>query len=94
MTFKIIQIKVMYLYRKLLIWMLRLTCRSQRKQETRSSGTIYGEGDDLCQLQLDAFDEAAIQADAIIQTLQERAIALMECQMLQSNSESGSESND
>lgn len=69
---------------KLGIWLIRLSTASQRQQAQRCDGNLLArEGSDPCQLQIDALDAAAVAVDVALATLQERAIALMECQMQQ-----------
>jgi hypothetical protein len=68
-------------YRRSLIWLLLRTFKSRRAPVTRSIGQWFADGENPCQLQIDALDEAANQVDTAIQLLQDRAIALMECQM-------------
>ena len=67
---------------KLGMWLIRRGIASLRQQELKSNGSpLVRDGSGPCRLQMDALDAAAVDVDDAIVVLQERAMALMQCQM-------------
>ncbi len=67
---------------KLALWLIRRAIKSRRQLGPKLNGNLsVSEGSDLCQLQRDALDAAAVDVDNAIAVLQQRAMALMQCQM-------------
>ena len=64
------------------LWCLKRLSKSLQRPVRKSVGSnLVGEGPDPCQLQIDAFEEAAYQLDLALTLLQERSMALMMCRM-------------
>jgi hypothetical protein len=67
---------------KLALWLIRRAIKSRRQLAQKSNGSLLvSDGTNPCQLQIDALDAAAVDVDNALAVLQDRAMALMMCQM-------------